>query len=161
MVEQTRVGGFVKLFRLMWIVDLGELCLDWVCDNYKQCLVLLSLYAYYNNIFSPAAYNLSHSFKIRYSQCLCAKREKNKWKTTMNLPGHVWQSGVFCTFGPLHAAPPFNAIGFEQLRTRFWPTGARPGQRHSVHWLHELHPPFTVKWENNCVKLIYVHYEHY
>lgn len=63
----------------------------------------------------------------------------------INLPGHVWQSGVFCTFGPLHAAPPFNGIGFEQLRTRFWPTGARPGHRHSVHWVHELHPPFTVE----------------
>lgn len=59
------------------------------------------------------------------------------------VPGQGRQSGVFCTFGPLHVAPPFNGIGLLQFRVRFWPIGDRPGHRHSVHWLHALQPPFT------------------
>lgn len=60
------------------------------------------------------------------------------------LPVHCTQSGVLRIAGPEQDIPPFDGEGLMQLRVCFWPTGDRPGQRHSVQALQAPQPPLTV-----------------
>lgn len=125
--------NFVSNGDILWKWETNVTLLPWILFTSKMDLCVAS----FGNPISDIT-DLSYVLRLRP----CVSNQES-----IDLPGHFSSLQVTCSlaFDISQGIPSGSGTGLLHIRDRDLVPPLQEAE-HSENWLHELHPPFTVKW---------------